>query len=56
MSEIEELSARVAKLESWVEVVMRTLAGMQVEPGPYRRSPELSGRMTLSARFGSTPQ
>ena len=32
MSEIEELSARVAKLETWVEVVMRTLAGMQVEP------------------------
>lgn len=32
MSEIEELSARVAKLEAWVEVVMRTLAGMQVEP------------------------
>jgi hypothetical protein len=32
MSEIEELSARVAKLEAWVEAVMRTLAGMQVEP------------------------
>lgn len=32
MSEIKELSARVAKLEAWVEVVMRTLAGMQVEP------------------------
>ena len=32
MSEIGELSARVAKLEAWVETVMRTLAGMQVEP------------------------
>jgi hypothetical protein len=31
-SEIVELSARVAKLEAWVEVVMRTLVGMQVEP------------------------
>lgn len=32
MSDIEELSARVAKLEAWVECVMRTLSGMQVEP------------------------
>jgi hypothetical protein len=32
MSEIGELSARVAKLEAWVEAVMQTLAGMQVEP------------------------
>jgi hypothetical protein len=32
MSEIEELSARVSKIEAWVEVVMRTLSGMQVEP------------------------
>jgi hypothetical protein len=32
MSETEELSARLAKLEAWVEVFMRTLAGMQVEP------------------------
>jgi hypothetical protein len=32
MSEIEDLSARVANLEAWVEVVMQTLAGMQVEP------------------------
>jgi hypothetical protein len=32
MSETEELPARVAKLEAWVEVVMRTLAGMRVEP------------------------
>lgn len=32
MSDIEELSARVAKLEAWVEVVMQTLSGMQVEP------------------------
>jgi hypothetical protein len=32
MSEITELSARVANLEAWVEAVMRTLAGMQVEP------------------------
>jgi hypothetical protein len=32
MSETEELSARVAKLEAWVEVVMQTLVGMQVEP------------------------
>jgi hypothetical protein len=32
MSEIEDLPARVAKLEAWVEVVMQTLAGMQVEP------------------------
>ena len=32
MSEIGELSARVAKLEAWVEAVMRTPAGMQAEP------------------------
>jgi hypothetical protein len=32
MNETEELSARVAKLEAWVEAFMRTLAGMQVEP------------------------
>jgi hypothetical protein len=32
MSETEELSARVAKLEAWVECVMQTLSGMQVEP------------------------
>lgn len=32
MNEIEELSARVTKLEAWVEAVMQTLAGMQVEP------------------------
>ena len=32
LSEIEKLPARVAKLEAWVEAVMRTLAGMQVEP------------------------
>jgi hypothetical protein len=32
MSETEELSERVAKLEAWVECVMRTLSGMQVEP------------------------
>jgi hypothetical protein len=32
MSETGELPARVAKLEAWGEVVMRTLAGMQVEP------------------------
>lgn len=32
MSEIKELSARVAKLEAWVEAAMRTLMEMQVEP------------------------
>jgi hypothetical protein len=32
MSEIEEMSARVAKLEAWVEVFMWILSGMQVEP------------------------
>ncbi len=32
MSEIEDLSARLANLEAWVEAVMRTLAGMQVDP------------------------
>ena len=28
----KDLSERVANLEAWVEAVMRTLAGMQVEP------------------------
>jgi hypothetical protein len=32
MSEIKELSARVASLEAWVEAAMRILVGMQVEP------------------------
>lgn len=34
MSDIktEDLSARVANLEAWVETVMRTLSMMQVEP------------------------
>jgi hypothetical protein len=32
MSEIEELSARVAKLEAWVEAAMLALMGIQVEP------------------------
>jgi hypothetical protein len=32
MSETEELSERVAKIEAWVEAVMRTLSGLQVEP------------------------
>lgn len=27
-----KLEARVTKLEAWVETVMKTLAGMQVEP------------------------
>ena len=31
MSEIEELSARVARLEAWVEVVMQTLALLGLE-------------------------
>jgi hypothetical protein len=29
---VAELSSRVAKLEAWVECVMQTLTGMQVEP------------------------
>jgi pheromone shutdown protein TraB len=34
MSEVktEDLPARVANLEAWVETVMRTLSAMQVEP------------------------
>jgi hypothetical protein len=31
MSEIDELKARVAKLDAWVEVVMRTLACLGLE-------------------------
>lgn len=29
---IEDVSARVASLEAWVEAFMRTLSAMQVEP------------------------